>query len=100
MNTHLPPGSVLWLALIAVLVLLAVLPTLIAIARDVDDLGFIVVLNVLCCATVLGWPVALITALRWPPRRRPQRRRADAQWLSPPRSTHSRHRAHRRPPNA
>jgi len=55
-----------WLLLIAGLATLAVLPTLIALARGANDLMLIVLVNVLGCALVLGWPVALVMALRWP----------------------------------
>ncbi len=57
-----------WLLLIGILAFLAVLPTLIAIARGTEDLGFILMANVICCITVFGWPIALIAALKWPRR--------------------------------
>lgn len=62
------PVDWLWgLALIAVLLSLAVLPTFIAIVRGADELMLIILVNALC-ATVLGWPVALIMAIKWPPK--------------------------------
>lgn len=57
-----------WLALIGLLAILAVLPTLIALARGADDIGYLILVNVLCCATVFGWPIALIAAIAWPRR--------------------------------
>ncbi|MDL4774268.1 superinfection immunity protein [Actinomadura xylanilytica] len=58
-----------WLFLIGVLILTAVLPTLIAMIRGVEDIMLIVLFNVLGCAIVFGWPVALVMAIKWP---RPQ----------------------------
>ncbi|WP_021591191.1 superinfection immunity protein [Actinomadura welshii] len=63
-----------WLVLIGLLVFLAVLPTLIAVIRGADDIGYIVLVNVICCATVLGWPIALVAAIRWPRRHPPLQR--------------------------
>ncbi|MFD0855426.1 superinfection immunity protein [Actinomadura adrarensis] len=57
-----------WLFLVAVLVGMAVLPTLIAMARGADEIMPILLVNVLGCAMILGWPVALVMALRWPRR--------------------------------
>lgn len=68
-----------WLLLIGILAFLAVLPTLIANVRGTEDLGFIILANVICCITVFGWPSALIAALKWP-RRYPR----------PPRMPHQR----------
>jgi hypothetical protein len=56
------------LMLVAVLVGLAVLPTFIAIARQADDIMLIIVFNILGCATVFGWVIALVMAIRWPRR--------------------------------
>ncbi|MFD0690959.1 superinfection immunity protein [Actinomadura fibrosa] len=56
------------LTVIGMLLILAVLPTLIAIARGADELMLIILVNVLACATVIGWPVALIMAMTWPRR--------------------------------
>ncbi|MEU5994217.1 superinfection immunity protein [Spirillospora sp. NPDC047418] len=61
-----------WLAMIGLLGFLAVLPTLIALARGVDDIAIVILFNVICCTTVFGWPIALILAIRWP-RRDPHR---------------------------
>ncbi|GAA4238098.1 hypothetical protein GCM10022254_52620 [Actinomadura meridiana] len=68
-----------WFALIGLLAFLAALPTLIALARGVDDITIIMLFNAICCATVIAWPVALILAMRWPrrepvPRPTPYRR--------------------------
>ncbi|SNT60803.1 Superinfection immunity protein [Actinomadura meyerae] len=60
-----------WLALIGLLAVLAVLPTLIALARGADDIGYIILVNVICTATVFGWPIALIAAIAWPRRHPP-----------------------------
>ncbi|MEU8344786.1 superinfection immunity protein [Spirillospora sp. NPDC048832] len=60
-----------WLALIGLLAILAVLPTLIALARGADDIGYLILVNVICCATVFGWPIALIAAIAWPRRHPP-----------------------------
>lgn len=43
-----------WLLLIGILAFLAVLPTLIANVRGTEDLGFIILANVICCITVFG----------------------------------------------
>ena len=55
-----------WLGLIGLLAFLAVLPTLIALIRGADDIGYIILINVICCATVLAWPIAVFAAMRWP----------------------------------
>ncbi|NDU73832.1 hypothetical protein GWI34_14465 [Actinomadura sp. DSM 109109] len=55
-----------WLGMILLLAFLAVLPTLIALARGADDIGHIILINVICCATVFGWPIAVFAAMRWP----------------------------------
>lgn len=60
-----------WLATIGLLAILAVLPTLIALARGADDIGYLILVNVICCATVFGWPIALIAAITWPRRHPP-----------------------------
>ncbi|NKZ03278.1 superinfection immunity protein [Actinomadura latina] len=59
------------LALLGLLAILAVLPTLIALARGADDIGYLILVNVICCATVFGWPIALIAAIAWPRRHPP-----------------------------
>ncbi|URM97400.1 DUF4175 domain-containing protein [Actinomadura madurae] len=71
--TAIQNSPLFWLALIGLLVFLAVLPTLIAVIRGADDIGYLVLVNVIC-ATVLGWPIALIAAIRWPRRHPPLRR--------------------------
>ncbi len=88
--TAIPDNPFFWLALIGVLAILAVLPTLIALARGADDIGYIILVNVICCATVFGWPIALIAAIAWP-RRRPRGPRSSA---APPHQSwsHSRQR--------
>lgn len=58
-----------WLALIAGLLTLYILPSLIGAIRGVEDLGWVVVINLLSGG--VGWPAALILALtkprRYPP---------------------------------
>ncbi|MFI0350971.1 superinfection immunity protein [Actinomadura sp. 9N407] len=75
----LTSNSLFWLLLIGGLIVLAVLPTLIALARGADEIMLIVLVNVLGCAIVLGWPVALLMAIKWPRRsevlRRPRSQR-------------------------
>lgn len=73
-----------WLGLIGLLAFLAVLPTLIALVRGVDDIGYIILINLICCATVLAWPIAVFAAMRWP--------------ISHPRSSGSSRRPGHRPP--
>ncbi|TDE29988.1 superinfection immunity protein [Actinomadura sp. 6K520] len=81
MMTAIQGNELFLLALIGFLVLLAVLPTLIAIVRGVEEIGYIVLVNVICCMTVFGWPIALIAAIRWP-RRYPKPSRTA--WQPPP----------------
>ncbi|MFA1546133.1 hypothetical protein [Actinomadura chokoriensis] len=66
-------SALFWLGLIVLLAFLAVLPTLIALIRGADDIGYIILINVICCTTGFGWPIAVIAAMRWPSRyaRRP-----------------------------
>ncbi|WP_433234877.1 superinfection immunity protein [Actinomadura nitritigenes] len=57
----------LWtLTIVTVFVVLAVLPTLIALIRGADEILLIMLVNALCCATVIGWPAALVMAIKWP----------------------------------
>lgn len=81
-----------WLAMIGLLGFLAVLPTLIALVRGVDDIAIVILFNVICCTTVFGWPIALILAIRWPrrdphrpwsPEHRPPVLLADQPWSRP-----------------
>ncbi|GAA1574489.1 hypothetical protein GCM10009678_66500 [Actinomadura kijaniata] len=60
-----------WLALllVALAVLVALLPTLIAIIRGAEEISLILLFNVIGCVTFLGWPVALMLAIRAPRRR-------------------------------
>jgi hypothetical protein len=57
-----------WPALVGGVVFLAVLPTLIALIRRAEDIEIIMLFNALGCATVLGWPIALVMAIKWPRR--------------------------------
>jgi len=68
---------IFWIALIMALISLYILPTVIAIVRGVEGLGWIVVLNLL--PTGIGWLAALIAALGLPRREPP---------LAPPDWTH------------
>lgn len=58
-----------WIALILVLLSLYILPSVIAIIRGVEGLGWIIVINLL--PTGVGWPAALIGALMLPRRQPP-----------------------------
>ncbi|TDD71112.1 superinfection immunity protein [Actinomadura rubrisoli] len=92
-------SAVLWLILIGILVSVAVLPTFIAIARGADDIGFIILTNALCCATVLGWPIALVAAIKWP-RRHPRTAERPYQQLPALPLDRDRCRTHGRGPHA
>lgn len=54
---------VFWVALLGLLCVLYVLPTLIAIARSVRDLGLVVAVNFIGGATGIGWGAALVLSL-------------------------------------
>jgi hypothetical protein len=67
-----------WIALILVLLGLYILPSVIAIVRGVEGLGWIIVINLL--PTGVGWFAALIGAIMLPrrqPRPHPSIRRPD-----------------------
>ncbi|MCP2337938.1 hypothetical protein [Actinomadura rupiterrae] len=49
-------------------VLLPLLPTWIAVLRRAEAISFMLLFNILCCATVLAWPVALLLAFKMPRR--------------------------------
>jgi Superinfection immunity protein len=55
-----------WIALIFGLLALYVLPSVIAIIRKVEGLGWVIVINLV--PTGIGWPAALIAALMLPRR--------------------------------
>lgn len=55
-----------WIGLIAIVALVYILPTLIAVLRRVESLGLVVVFNVIA----VGWPAALILAVALPRRQR------------------------------
>jgi hypothetical protein len=61
-----------WIALILVLLGLYILPSVIAIIRGVDGVGWIIVINLL--PTGVGWLAALIGALMLPRRQLPPAR--------------------------
>jgi hypothetical protein len=54
-----------WLAIIGGLAAVYILPTVIAIARQVECLGLVICLNVF----PVGWPAALILACAMPPKK-------------------------------
>jgi hypothetical protein len=60
---------IFWIALILGLLALYVLPSVIAAIRNVEGLGWVIVINLV--PTGIGWPAALIAALVLP--RRPAR---------------------------
>jgi hypothetical protein len=55
---------IFWIALILGLVALYVLPSVIAAIRNVEGLGWVIVINLV--PTGIGWPAALIAALVLP----------------------------------
>ena len=61
---------VFWIALIMALLALYILPTLIAAIRGTENIGWIIVLNLL--PTGIGWLAALIAALALPRRQQPE----------------------------
>ena len=66
-------NSDLLLVLIVVgLPVLAALPTIIGLVRDVEDKGLLVFFNVLGAITVAGWFGAMVLACCMPKRTRPQ----------------------------
>jgi Superinfection immunity protein len=69
-----------WIALILVLLGLYILPSVIAITRGVEGLGWIIVINLL--PTGVGWFAALIGALMLP-RRQPRPYPYDGQTYPP-----------------
>jgi drug/metabolite transporter (DMT)-like permease len=62
----LAQSPVFWVGLITVLALLYILPTLIGIARKVEDLGLLIFVNIL--PTGVGWIAALVMAFMLPRR--------------------------------
>ncbi len=62
----LAQSPVFWAGLITGLALLYVLPTLIGIARKVEDLGLLIFINLL--PTGVGWMAALVMAFMLPRR--------------------------------
>lgn len=67
-----------WAALIMALLALYILPTLIAVIRGTENLGWIIVINLL--PTGVGWLAALIAALALPRREPPTRPQAQDQF--------------------
>jgi hypothetical protein len=54
------------IAALALLLVIAPLPTYIAIARRAENIFTIFVFNVLGCMTVIGWFIPLVMAIMWP----------------------------------
>jgi hypothetical protein len=52
-----------WLFLLAVLVIWFSGPTVIALARGIDDIGFILLLNALAVVTLVALPIAYLAAI-------------------------------------
>ncbi|MDL4813191.1 superinfection immunity protein [Actinomadura opuntiae] len=97
MSDQILAGWIWGLTILTVFVVLAVLPTVIAIIRGADEILLIMLVNALCCATVIGWPIALIMAIKWP-RKHPRPNRAPhARRPSPPYERHHTRRAMRGP---
>jgi hypothetical protein len=67
-----------WLALIGGLVIVFASPTLIALIRQADDIGFIVLLNGISIMIPIALPVALVAAIMAP------RKKARRQYLPYP----------------
>ncbi|QKG20119.1 superinfection immunity protein [Actinomadura verrucosospora] len=65
MATEIPPDWY-WGPILMAFIGLATLPTFIALVRGADEILLIMLVNALCCATVIGWPLALIMAIKWP----------------------------------
>jgi hypothetical protein len=57
---------IFWVVLIFGLITLYVLPSVIAVIRNVEGLGWVIVINLV--PTGIGWPAALIAALVLPRR--------------------------------
>ncbi|GAA2127166.1 superinfection immunity protein [Actinomadura napierensis] len=88
MSNGILEGWIWGLTIITVFMALAVLPTFIALVRGADEILLIMLVNALCCATVIGWPIALIMAIKWP-RKHPRPGRASHTYRPPP--PHERH---------
>ncbi len=65
----LTDSGVFWVAAIMLLTVLFMLPTLIGLARGVDQLALVFLVNLIGAPALIGWPAALILAFG--PRRRP-----------------------------
>ena len=87
MSNGLLADDIWTLTIITVFVVLAVLPTFLALVRGADEILLIMLVNALCCATVIGWPLALIMAIKWP-RKYPRPSKAPAPYRLPPSREH------------
>ncbi|MFC5187959.1 hypothetical protein [Actinomadura harenae] len=70
-------GLSLAFLIIVGVVMLPLLPTWIAVIRGAEAISFVLLINIFCCATVLGWPIALVLAFKMP-------RRSEFQMPPPP----------------
>ncbi|MFF0520709.1 superinfection immunity protein [Actinomadura nitritigenes] len=60
------PADWYWIPILMLFIGLAVLPTFIALIRGADELLLIMLVNTLCCASIIYWPFALYMAITWP----------------------------------
>ncbi|MBA9002840.1 superinfection immunity protein [Thermomonospora cellulosilytica] len=60
------PAFWFWFLVIVGAIAFAALPTIIAMLRRTGDLTTIIAFNIIGCATLVGWPVALVLACIWP----------------------------------
>jgi hypothetical protein len=70
----LTDSGVFWVAAVMLLTVLFMLPTLIGLARGVDQLALVFLVNLIGAPALIGWPAALILAFG-PRRQTPQRPR-------------------------
>lgn len=69
----LSDSGVFWVVAVILSTVLFMLPTLIGLARGVDQLALVFLVNLIGAPALIGWPAALILAFG--PRRRPPPRR-------------------------
>ena len=78
---ELTDSGVLWVLAVPVLVVLFLLPTLIGLARGVDKLALVFLVNLIGAPALIGWPAALFLAFG--PRRQPLRSQPAIRQRSP-----------------
>jgi Superinfection immunity protein len=66
-------------ALLGVLIVLYILPTIIGLSRDVEDLGLLITVNFIGGATLVAWPAAMLLAITLP-----STRPTHPAWAPPP----------------